>query len=55
MKYYVVYMYIDKDKGACLASEIICMDGFETEDDIKEAQAQLSHEDALIINWKLLA
>ena len=57
MKYYVVYIHNDPKIGACIASDVVCVDGIETEDDIIEMRNQLRFKDnnPVIINWKLLA
>jgi hypothetical protein len=57
MKYYVVYIHNDPKKGACIASDVVCVDGIETEDDIIEMKNQLTYRynNPVIINWKLLA
>ena len=57
MKYYVVYIHTDPKMGACIASDVVCLDGIETEDDIIEMTQQLTYKDnnPVIINWKLLA
>jgi hypothetical protein len=57
MKYYVVYIHNDPKIGACIASDVVCVDGIETEDDIIEITQQLTYKDnnPVIINWKLLA
>ena len=57
MKYYVVYGYADPERGTCMTSEIVCLDGVESEDDIIEMRDQLRYKDnrPIILNWKLLA
>ncbi len=57
MKYYVVYGYADPELGICMTSEIVCLDGVESEDDIIEMRDQLRYKDnrPIILNWKLLA
>ena len=57
MNYYVVYAYADPKLGACMTSEIVCLDGVESEDDIIEMRDQLRYKDnkPIILNWKLLA
>lgn len=57
MKYYVVYMYIDPELGASMTSDVVCLDGVESEDDIIEMRDQLRYKDnkPIILNWKLLA
>ena len=57
MKYYVVYGHADPELGFCMTSEIVCLDGVESEDDIIEMRDQLKFKDnkPIILNWKLLA
>ena len=57
MKYYVVYMYIDPELGASMTSDVVCLDGVESEDDIIEMRDQLRYKEnrPIILNWKLLA
>ena len=57
MKYYVVYGYADQELGLCMTSEIVCLDGVESEDDLIEMRDQLKFKDykPIILNWKLLA
>ena len=57
MKYYVVYIHTDPKMGVCIACDVVCLDGIETEDDIIEMENQLTYRynNPVIINWKLLA
>ncbi len=57
MKYYVVYGYADPVRGTCMACEVVCLDGVESEDDLIEMRDQLRYKDnrPIILNWKLLA